>query len=197
MKGVVLLLGCLAVMISGAQADELFRWVDKDGKVHYGDTRPPDAIDVESKRLSGDVSQNEDLPYETRRAQENFPVTLYVGEVCGEPCTQARGVLNKRGVPFSEKLLKTKSEIEAFQKLSGSMNAPTLQVGKNYLSGFSESSWNSELDIAGYPKTASYRQRVAAPSTPAVPEVPSAAEGQTSEGQSSEGQTSPAEPVGQ
>ena len=130
MKRIILLLACLVIMIAQVQAGELFRWVDQSGKVYYGDTPPANAINVQSKSFSGNASRGNDLPYETRIAQQNFPVTLYVGEVCGEPCTQARNLLNKRGVPFSEKLLKTKSEIEAFQKLSGSMNAPTLQVGK-------------------------------------------------------------------
>ncbi len=184
MKHLVQLLACLVIMQSGAQAGELFRWVDKAGMVHYSDVPPTDITDVERMKLSSDVSQNADLPYETQRAQQNFPVTLYVGEVCGQPCDQARSLLNKRGVPFSEKLLKTKSEIEAFQKLSGSMNSPALQVGKAYLGGFSESAWNSELDVAGYPKTASYRQRSAPPKSPATPPV-------------SEGQTVPAVPAAQ
>jgi glutaredoxin len=185
MKRVVLLLACLVIMPSGVQAGELFRWVDKAGQVHYGDVPPADATDVERKKLSSDVSQNEELPYETRRAQQNFPVTLYVGESCGGPCAQARSLLNKRGVPFSEKLLKTKSEIDAFQKLSGSNNSPTLLVGKTYFSGFLESAWNSELDVAGYPKTPSYRQRIAPPAPPA-PITPPA-----------EDQTAPAEPAAQ
>lgn len=195
MKRIFLLLACLAFISSGVQAGELFRWVDANGKVHYGDAPPTDAAKVERKKLSGDVSQNEDLPFEARRAQQNFPVTLYVGESCGEPCTKARGLLSKRGVPFSEKLLKTKEEIEAFAKLSGSLNGPTLQVGRNYLSGFSESGWNSELDVAGYPKTASYRQRVAPPKKPA-PEAPPV-EGQPAGGQPAAGQAAQAEPAAQ
>lgn len=192
MKGVVLLLGCLAVMSLDAQAGELYRWVDASGKVYYGDVLPPGAMKVEVKKFPKDTTSNEYLPYETLRAQQNFPVTLYVGDGCGEPCVQARILLGKRGVPFSEKSLKTQQDIDALKQLSGIESfVPVLAVGKNFLKGFVESQWNSELDIAGYPKTASYRQRVVAPSTPAVPEAPSA------EGQTSEGQTSPANPAEQ
>jgi glutaredoxin len=193
MKHIVLLLACLASMSVSVQAGELYRWVDSSGKVYYGDVLPAGAMQVEVKKFPKDTTSNEYLPYETLRAQQNFPVTLYVGDGCGEPCTHARGLLNKRGVPFSEKVLKTKSEIDAFQKLSGSTSAPTLQVGKTYLNGFLESAWNNELDIAGYPKTASYRQRIAQPepSNPEAPETPPA------EGQSSEDQTSPPEPAEQ
>jgi hypothetical protein len=197
MKRIMLLLACLVVMPPDLQASELFRWVDKAGKVNYGDTPPMDATGVERIKFSSQPAQNEDFPYETRRAMENFPVTLYVGDNCGEPCVQARSSLNKRGIPFSEKSLKTKQDIEAFKKLSGfDAFVPALAVGKNFLKGFEELQWNSELDIAGYPKIASYHQRTVMPSTPAEPENPPA-EGQPSEGQPSEGQTSPAKPAEQ
>jgi hypothetical protein len=192
MKRIILLLACLANMSLNVQAGELYRWVDASGKVYYGDVLPAGAMQVEVKKFPEDTTSNEYLPYETRRAQENFPVTLYVGNGCGEPCDQGRNLLNKRGIPFSEKFLRTKEEIDTFKQLSGiDRFAPVLAVGKNFLKGFLESQWNSELDIAGYPKTASYRyrQRVAAPSAPAVPEAPPA------EGQSSDGQTSPAKPA--
>ena len=191
MKHFGLLLACLSSMPLGAQAGELFRWVDKAGKVHYGDTKPADVADVESKNLSSSASQNEDLPYETRRAQQNFPVALYVTNGCGAPCDQARSMLNKRGIPFSEKMLKTQQEVDTFYKVSGSNGAPTLSVGKNYLSGFLESRWNSELDLAGYPKTATYRQRIASPPKPSAPESKSA------EGQAAPNEAAPAEPAAQ
>jgi hypothetical protein len=193
MKRIVLLLACLASMSLSVRANELYRWVDSSGKVFYGDVLPPGAMQVEVKKFPADTTSSEYLPYETLRAQQNFPVTLYVGDHCGEPCVRARSSLSKRGIPFSEKSLKTQQDIDTFKKLSGfDAFVPTLAVGKSFLKGFEESQWDSELDIAGYPKTASYRR--ALPSSPA--ETPSA-EGQSSEGQSSEGQTSPAKPAEQ
>jgi hypothetical protein len=189
LRSSILLLACLASMSVSVQAGELYRWVDSSGKVNYGDVLPPGAMQVEVKKFPKDTTSSEYLPYETLRAQQNFPVILYVGDNCGEACVQARNSLNKRGIPFSERALKTKQDIEAFKKLSGfDAFVPTLAVGKNFLKGFEESQWNSELDIAGYPKTASYRR--ALPSSPA--ETPSA-EDRSSEGQPSESQTSPGE----
>lgn len=188
MKRIVLLFACLAIM--PVQAGDLFRWVDKAGRMNYGDVPPADATDVVRLKLSSVQEQSEDLPYATRLAMQNFPVTLYVSDTCTEPCTQARNLLRNRGVPYSETMLKTKTEIDAFQKLSGSVDAPTLMVGKMYLSGFSESKWNSELDIANYPKTASYRQRIALP-PPKAPATPADAEARAPD------QTAPAEPAAQ
>lgn len=180
MKRIVLLFACLAVLPLITRAGELYRWVDSSGQVYYGDVLPAGALQVEVKKFPKDATSSEYLPYETLRAQQNFPVTLYVSDGCGDLCAQARNLLNKRGVPFSEKSLKAKKDIETFKQLSGfDAFIPTLSVGKNFLKGFVDSQWNSELDIAGYPKTASYRQRTATPPAPAEPENPSA-EGQTS-----------------
>ncbi|MGA9665759.1 MAG: glutaredoxin family protein [Gallionella sp.] len=191
MKRIALLLACLMTMPPEVTAGELFRWVDKAGKMNYGDVPPADATDIERLSISSESTLNDDLPYETRRAQENFPVTLYVGNDCGDLCDQARSLLNKRGIPFTEKLLHTREDIEAFKKLSGiDGGIPVLAVGRDFLKGYSEPRWNSELDIAGYPKTASYRQRIATPKPP----VPSSSVPQTG---APAGQTSPAEPATQ
>ena len=193
MKRMVLLLVCLMAMSPGIQASELFRWLDKAGNVNYGDTPPLDAIKVERLVYSVAPVQDEDLPYETRIAKQNFPVTLYVGTSCGESCDKASSLLTKRGIPFSRKVLETNKDIEAFRQLSGMESfVPTLQVGKNFLKGFSESEWNRELDIAGYAKTASYRQRIAQP-PPAKPEASEIPD----EGQSSGEQPASAEPAAQ
>ena len=170
MKGFILLLAFLANISLSVQAGELFRWADKAGKMNYGDVPPADATDVERIKLSSEPAQNEDMPYETRRAQQNFPVTLYVGDGCAETCDQARSLLSKRRIPFNERLLRKKQDVDDFKQLSGIDGVvPVLAIGKNFLKGFLESQWNSELDSAGYPKTAPYR----APSAPSNPSAPS------------------------
>ncbi|OGS91282.1 MAG: hypothetical protein A2X75_03165 [Gallionellales bacterium GWE2_58_10] len=171
MKRIVLLLGCLAVMPSVAQAGELFRWIDAKGTVHYGDAPPVDAIQIEPLKFPAAAASGEDLPYATRRAQQNFPVTLYVAENCIEYCDRARNLLIERGIPFAEKVLQTQEELDAFKALSGSDNVPTLRVGRSFLKGFLAEQWHNELDIADYPKTAPYR----APRTPSSASTPTAA----------------------
>jgi hypothetical protein len=161
MKLLFLLLAGLFSVSLNLQAAGLYRWVDSSGAVHYSDVPSPDAEKLDARKFSGTVTPSDDLPYETRHAQQNFPVTLYTGEDCGDPCDQARNLLNKRGVPFGEKMLKTPQDIENFKQLSGINGVvPVLGIGRNFLKGFLESSWNSELDIAGYPKTAGYRPRL-------------------------------------
>lgn len=72
------LAGCalcvLALVGQPALAAELYRWVDKDGKVHFGD-RPPVEADAESldgqlKPVNGaDPTRRQDFP-ETRRSNQ-------------------------------------------------------------------------------------------------------------------------------
>jgi len=42
----VAILACVAFAATVGAAD-LFRWKDKDGKVHFGDAPPPDAVEVQ------------------------------------------------------------------------------------------------------------------------------------------------------
>lgn len=176
MKHIVLLSICLAVVPLGAQAGKLYRWVDAQGRVEYGDTPPADATQVTPIKSSADVVPGEYLPYETRRAQQNFPVTLYVAKACSTPCDEARNLLNERGIPFSEKTIITQEELDAFKALTGFDSAPTLAVGKIFLQGFQAKQWHRELDGAGYPKAAPYRAprppAAASQTAPASPESP-------------------------
>ena len=144
--------GLLVLACGSVLADEWYRWVDESGKVHYGDSPAPGAAGVEKiKSVSTPADSDAGLPYETRRAKQNFPVTLYVAVNCGDVCQEARDLLHKRGVPFEEKSLKTQEDFDAFKQMSGSDGVPTLIVGKSWLRGFQTRKWSSELDAAGYP----------------------------------------------
>ncbi len=165
----IVFLMCVLALLGNAQAGELYRSIDSSGKVHYSDKPLPGTEDVERLKLGSEPPPDDSLPYETMRAQQNFPVTLYAFPECGSPCQQARDFLNKRGIPFSEKNLKTQEDLDAFFKLSGFNAAPALAVGKTWLRGFLAEQWNKELDFAGYPKSAPYRPRPAAPTAKPAP----------------------------
>lgn len=146
--------GLIVIACGSAFADEWYRWVDQAGKVHYGDAPAADAAGAEKRKIStAPVDEDAMLPYEARRAKQNFPVTLYVTENCGDICQQARDFLRKRGIPFVEKSLKTQEDFDDFKQKSGSDGLPALAVGKAWLKGFQPRQWGDELDAAGYPKT--------------------------------------------
>lgn len=105
MKFKLFLVAGLVSMPWIAQAEGLYRWVDSSGAMHYSDKPHPDAQQVDTSKYTGPVSTGAELPYETARAQQNFPVTLYVSGGCAQACDEARALLNNRGIPFTEKVL--------------------------------------------------------------------------------------------
>ncbi|HSD61441.1 MAG TPA: DUF4124 domain-containing protein, partial [Burkholderiales bacterium] len=111
------LLISLLVFAAPALAQTTYRWVDPEGKVHYGDQPPPaSAKDVKQKPVGGAAAEAAPLPYATQTAAKNFPVTLYVTD-CGDPCKQARDLLRKRGIPHTEKNPQQPAEQEELMKL--------------------------------------------------------------------------------
>ena len=165
---------CLVLpAIAGAQ--EIFRWVDKDGKVHYGDMlpAPAEAKNVETKKVKDSVIEQESVPFGVSTAMKNNPVTLYANS-CGEACTNARALLARRGIPFADKNPEADAAAAAALKaLAGALAVPTIAVGANSIQGFDEEGWNSALSAAGYPRfNPNVRQSAAKAGAKDVPPVP-------------------------
>jgi glutaredoxin len=154
MSGIAVgVLGATLAMQAFAQGN-VYRWTDKEGKVHFSDAPPPDdARDVSQKRIAGDSPDASALPYESQVAMKRHPVTLYIADKCA-PCDDARALLSSRGIPYTERNAQGNAkEIEALTSLAGAAQVPLLQVGERTLKGFDASAWNSALDTAGYPRT--------------------------------------------
>src|SRR5690349_9727581 len=89
---------------SALAQSSVYRWVDKDGKVHFSSEPPPaDATSVTEKRMGGGGAAEGQLPYATQMAMKSNPVTLYVSNTCGELCSDGRQLLANRGIPYTEK----------------------------------------------------------------------------------------------
>lgn len=148
------LLPLIALIAAPALADQVYRYRDANGVVHYSDTAPPvDARDTERKRM-GDRPTDPNLPYALQMAKRNFPVTLFVADGCGSGCSQANAYLGKRGVPYAERNASDEAGRKALlAATSGKAEVPVLIVGKSVLRGFEESAWASALDAAGYPSS--------------------------------------------
>ena len=135
---------------------QLYRWVDANGRVTYSDQPPPpNAKDVQQKKLGNNVFSSEKLPYAARKAMQDFPVSLYTGQDCGKGCEEARAYLKQRGISFSEKGLLTPEDAAAYRQNvgDGPLFVPALTVGSQKLKGFEKGAWERLLDEAGYPKS--------------------------------------------
>ena len=131
---------------------QAYRWVDKDGKVHYTqEPPPPGAKGVQKKTFRQGPVETSNLPYATQVAAKTSPVSLYTAPDCGEPCDRARALLVKRTVPFKEVSVLTQNEVDELKRLSGKSDIPLLVVGAQVQAGFQEGAYNGLLDAAGYP----------------------------------------------
>jgi glutaredoxin len=141
----------MMVALQPAMAGELYRWVDKNGVIHYGDVPANDAQQLETKKFSEPPPAPSPSSFSLDRAKKNFPVTLYVIRNCGDGCKQARDFLAKFNIPYTEVLLQNQQQVNEFKQKSGSDLSPTLSVGKDWLKGFQPDEWQDELNVAGYP----------------------------------------------
>lgn len=145
----------LTVIMAAASAQvQLYRWIDADGTVQYSDQPPPPNVrDVQQMQVSSRPGE-QPWPYQLQQAARNFPVSLFVSD-CGEGCNQARQLLSKRGIPYTEFDATDAAFQDQLKKLTdGELVVPVLTVGKNVLRGFEAGQWNTELDAAGYPGSA-------------------------------------------
>jgi glutaredoxin len=151
-----------------AAAQQLYRWTDEKGRTHVTDTPPPaSAKDVRKKDGGSGETQGASgqLPYELTLAMKDFPVVLYSQPTCKQVCSDARALLNKRGVPFKEVVAWDEDAKAELTKISGSVFIPTLIVGRSIQKGYFPDAYNALLDAARYPKagTAPVRSQAAPP----------------------------------
>ena len=148
---VYIVIAAAALAVSTAQAEKLYKWTGKDGKVSYQDKPPPeDEGVVQEKNLSGNARGTSDAG--ASEAAQKFPVILYSTTKCS-PCDQARAYLKKRKVAFAEKNVSNNPLLqkEMIEKI-GELSVPTIMVGSKVMKGYIESLLEGELDQAGYPK---------------------------------------------
>lgn len=148
--------GLVLACVSATALAQAYRWVDKDGRVHYTDTPPPPElarnVDQISTR-SGTVADSQPLSYSLQQAVKVNPVKLYTFSGCSAACTDAKAHLAKRGVPYTEVSVDAPEKREELKRVSGSLNVPVLVVGTTVKQGFEAGMYDAALDNAGYPKT--------------------------------------------
>lgn len=153
-----LMLGVMIAMLASAvSAQAVYRWTDANGRVIYSDQPPPPgAKDASERNVKGNSIQNNEASLASTDAQKKNPVVLFASD-CGDACDQAKSYLNKRGIPHTVVDPTRSAELnKKFRDEVGGNVIPVVKIGERRLSGWSESSWSSAFDAAGYPKTAPF-----------------------------------------
>ena len=152
----LVLFALLALTALQASPQQLYRWLDQEGKVHYSQTPPPPEAAKNLQRRQyggGGAAPSAGLPYATQVAMKNYPVTFYTSPDCSA-CSEGRTYLNKRGVPHKEVSVSDAKGIEELKQIAGKAIVPALVVGRDVQAGFNVELWKSALDTAGYPASA-------------------------------------------
>ena len=163
----------LAGTVSDACAQQIFKIVGPDGRITFSDKPPTDTgVKAEAAKVvpisQGGATDLASLPFDLRQAASRYPVTLYSSPGCGT-CAQGRQFLTTRGVPFAEKTVSSREDIDALGRLAGTQSVPLLTIGSQQLKGYSDTEWAEFLDAAGYPKTSQLPPSYIAPAaTPLV-----------------------------
>jgi glutaredoxin len=137
-------------------AQQMYKWKDDQGVVHYSDTPPPPQEKrVEVKDFSGataPMTPAVPLPYALAQAVKNNPVTLYTASDC-IPCEQARNALRERGVPFTERTVSSEADSAKLAAVGGGANVPFIIIGSQKLTGYGPAELQAALTTATYPLT--------------------------------------------
>jgi glutaredoxin len=169
MKALALIVA-LMLTTSLATAGKLYKWVDKDGNLHYTDQPPPAEAKTTEQKKFGDNASDAPVPYALQQAVKNFPVTLYSADQCGDACNKAAALLGQRGVPFTQKDARDPAVAEELKSLNGGkLEVPVMKLGSQVVRGYEENTWNAALDAAGYPKWAVSPTRAATTATKPAP----------------------------
>ncbi|MCB1907402.1 MAG: glutaredoxin family protein [Rhodocyclaceae bacterium] len=140
-----------ALLLSSVAQAQTYVWTDESGRKHYSDLPPPPSVQHQQRRF-GPNGATQAVPYRVREAARSHPVTLYTGESC-PLCENARKMLSARGVPFTEKKVATREEFDALtERFNGNGMVPSIEVGREKYSGFTDERWHAMLDDAGYPR---------------------------------------------
>lgn len=139
---------CLYVGVfcfTSASAD-IHKWVDENGKIHYGD-RPPESSNIQTLEISVESFSSveirelnpDDLSVLAREQKDtagNKKVVMYSTQYCGY-CKKAKAYFNSKGISYSERdINEDASARKQWQKLNGT-GVPLILVGKSKMSGFS------------------------------------------------------------
>jgi len=134
-------LALVFLLLSPAAHADLYKWVDQNGKIHYGDSPPEN---VQLKKITGNVSSFSSVSVETfvydpkliTRRKKSREVIMYSTSWCGV-CKKAKRYFKSKNIPFTEyDIEKSEKAAREFKKLRG-RGVPVILVGDQRMNGFS------------------------------------------------------------
>ncbi len=128
----IVLVFCVSFLgLADLGASGVSKWVDQNGKVHYGE-RPPENATVQDVDAAISVVGNE--------GNAKPSVVLYSTAWCGY-CRKARAFLQRNNIPFREVDIEKSEQGNRRYKAMGGRGVPLLVVGKETVQGFNQAKY--------------------------------------------------------
>ena len=133
-------------IISPVSHGQLYKWVDEQGNVFYGDS-PPENVDL--KAITGNVSSFSSVSVEPfvydsaniAKRKKSKTVVMYSTSWCGY-CKKAARHFRKNNIPFTEHdIEKSASAAKEYKKLNG-RGVPIILIGQQRMNGFDSRSFD-------------------------------------------------------
>ncbi|TVZ41094.1 glutaredoxin [Alteromonadaceae bacterium 2753L.S.0a.02] len=132
MKALFLILWVIA---SSAQAGDIYKWTDAQGRVHYGDA-PEDKDKAE--KLEPKINSYEAVSYdniEYYQSAKSQQVLMYSTSWCGY-CKKARRYFKQQGIAYTEYDIEKNSAAKRDYDRLGGRGVPVIVVGDKRMNGF-------------------------------------------------------------
>ena len=136
--------GLLLVLAAGiAQAQQIYRWVDANGRVQYGEKPPagsqPSTLQPRVSSVGGAAQP----------AAAKAAVKMYATDWCGY-CRQARQFFARNGIAYTELDIEKSPAAMAEYKSLGGRGVPVILVGSARMNGYSEQQLVQLLKAGGH-----------------------------------------------
>lgn len=137
------LLWALLVVLPCGVSAEIYKWVDENGTVHFGDRKPTHRYEqFKVKSVSGVQVYRAPPAGANRKAQTaSKQVVMYGTTWCGY-CAMARSYFQARNIPYQDWDIEASPTARAEYDALQGKGVPLIVVGGSVMSGFSEAHFN-------------------------------------------------------
>lgn len=130
----------------------VYKWKDKDGRMHYSDKPPADVkadpVRAPVSSIKGPAVVSDFTPKAAATPASNTKVRLFTTQACGY-CKKAKAFLNARGTSYEELDVEASpAAYDEYQALGG-RGVPVIQVGGKRMNGFNREQLEGMLQQAG------------------------------------------------
>jgi glutaredoxin len=155
MKSLCIAVAAILAIAAGSawSQQQVYRWVDADGRVRYTSEKPPEGVKATplQSRISSYIGTPTVVgaaPAVAGRAQP-AEVKMYATDWCGY-CKQARAFMAKKGIRYAELDIEKSPAARAEYDRLGARGVPVILVGAQRMNGYSEERLAAMLKANGH-----------------------------------------------